>query len=188
MRKAIAKTDKADKKALIKDIMEELEENIPSFKRSDTEDEEENRAEEAVRNPRVRGIENDDIPQGIRITRSGRKVAFEELDDPEIFIIDSGASSHTTNNRTGAIAASIGHIGGAVTAESALTLKGIFVDKDGNQGVAAVLQDVKYSEDYNFNLLSMTKLTDDEMERAREVTFEDIDIEQTYQDILGEDE
>ena len=69
-----------------------------------------------------------------------------------------------------------------------MTLKGIFVDKDGNQGVAAVLQDVKYSEDYNFNLLSMTKLTDDEIERAREVTFEDIDIEQTYQDILGEDQ
>lgn len=33
MRKAIAKTDKADKKALIKDIMEELEESTPSFKK-----------------------------------------------------------------------------------------------------------------------------------------------------------
>ncbi len=33
LRKAIARTDKADKKALIKDIMEELEESNPSFKK-----------------------------------------------------------------------------------------------------------------------------------------------------------
>ena len=44
---------------------------------SDTEDEEESTVEEAVRNPRVRGSENN-VPQEIRTTRSGRRVAARE--------------------------------------------------------------------------------------------------------------
>eukprot|EP00985_Skeletonema_marinoi_P020006 scaffold11691_cov76-Skeletonema_marinoi.AAC.1 len=102
----------------------------------------------------------------VHAAKTDRDATFDMLYDAETFIGDSGASSHSTFSKDGAVeenqceTASIGHSGKAIRAESSLKLRGTFVDKRGRDGVTAILEDVKYSRDYNFNLLSLTKLAE----------------------------
>ena len=96
--------------------------------------------------------------------RAETGTAIDVLYEKDVFIADSGASSHSTFTKEGASeekqdqTATIGHSGEAVESTSTLTLKGQFVDKRGNRGISATLDDVKYNPTYNFNLLSLTKM------------------------------
>lgn len=60
-------------------------------------------------------------------------MCFEILYESDIWIGDSGASSHSTNNKTGAVnerlfgSASLGHTGEAVKATSTIDVSGQFV-------------------------------------------------------------
>ena len=53
---------------------------------------------------------------------------------------------------------SFGHTGGAVESTAVINFPGVFVTKDGNTGMRAVLKECSYSKVHNFNLLSMTRL------------------------------
>jgi len=91
-------------------------------------------------------------------------VSFELLKQEDIWICDTGASTHSTYNKGGATnerqtgSASLGHAGTAVKAESTIDIPGRFVTRDGSYGIKATLQGVSYNRQHNFNLLSLTRL------------------------------
>ena len=91
-------------------------------------------------------------------------VSFELLKQEDIWICDTGASTHSTYNKGGATnerqtgSASLGHAGTAVKAESTIDIPGRFVTRDGSLGIKATLQGVSYNREHNFNLLSLTRL------------------------------
>ncbi len=53
---------------------------------------------------------------------------------------------------------SLGHIGSAAESTALIDIPGVFVKKDGDSGLQAVLRDCSFSVKHNFNLLSMSKL------------------------------
>ena len=89
---------------------------------------------------------------------------FEILYEDDVWICDTGASSHSTNNKSGARnektsgSASLGHTGEAVKATSTIDLPGQFMAKDGGSGMKATLTEVNYNKTLNFNLMSLTRL------------------------------
>ena len=89
---------------------------------------------------------------------------MEILRDGDVWICDTGASSHSTNDNLGAAnvkesgSASLGHTGSAVKATCTIDLPGQFAAKDGSPGMKATLTDVSYNKEANFNLLSLTRL------------------------------
>ena len=91
-------------------------------------------------------------------------VSFELLKQEDIWICDTGASTHSTYNKGGATnerqtgSASLGHAGTAVKAESTIDIPGRFVTRDGSYGIKATLQGVSYNRQHNFDLLSLTRL------------------------------
>ena len=103
-------------------------------------------------------------PDEASVAKLEMGVSFDMLKDDEIWICDTGASSHSTNCITGASnqrdsgSASIGHAGQAVRATKTIDLSGTFVKKDGSRGLKATLTEVSYCADHNFNLLSLTRL------------------------------
>jgi hypothetical protein len=70
-------------------------------------------------------------------------MCFEMLYESDIWIDDSGTSSHSTNYKTGAVnerqfgSASLGHTGEAVKATSTIDVLGQFVTRDGTLGLKA---------------------------------------------------
>ncbi len=89
---------------------------------------------------------------------------FDMLYESDVWIGDSGASSHSTNNKTGAVneqqfgSASLGHTRKAVKATSTFHMSGRFVTRDGTSGLKATLINVNYNDKLNFNLISLTWL------------------------------
>ena len=53
---------------------------------------------------------------------------------------------------------SLGHTGLAMESMALIDISGVFVNKDSNAGMRAVLKDCSFSAKHNFNLLSMSKL------------------------------
>ena len=90
--------------------------------------------------------------------------SFELLYSDDIWICDTGASSHSSKSNSGAKnvrsngSQSLGHSGKAVEAISTMDLPGQFIGKDGSSGMKATLTDVNYNPKYNFNLMSLTRL------------------------------
>lgn len=90
--------------------------------------------------------------------------SFEILHEDDVWICDTGASSHSTKSRKGAInersegAVSLGFAGKPVQASSTIDVPGRFIRADGTLGICATLRDCAYSKSNNFNLLSLTRL------------------------------
>jgi hypothetical protein len=81
----------------------------------------------------------------------GIPMPFKVLYNSDMWISDTGASSHSIKNKSGATnkrqcgSASLGHVGKAVKVTRTLGFKG-------------TLPDVNYNEKLNFNLISLTQL------------------------------
>ena len=90
--------------------------------------------------------------------------SFEILYESDIWISDTGASSHLTKDATGAKniqdsgSPSLGHTNEAMKAVKTIDVPGQFVTKDGSLGIWAVLPEVNYYPKLNFNLLSLLQL------------------------------
>ena len=90
--------------------------------------------------------------------------SFEMLSQQDIWICDTGASSHSTNDKSGATnekntgSASLGHAGQALKATMTIDLAGRYVTKDGTYGMKATLTEVNFNANHNFNLMSLTRL------------------------------
>ena len=110
-------------------------------------------------------------PAGIRLEDGEMSAAqltiptsFAVLQQPDIWICDTGASSHSTNNSNGGKnvkdtrSASLGHAGEALKATKTIDLSGQYVTKDGTLGMKATLTEVNFNETHNFNLMSLTRL------------------------------
>ena len=110
-------------------------------------------------------------PAGIRledreVLASQLKIptSFAVLQQTDIWICDTGASSHSTNNSSGGPnvkdtgSASLGHAGEALKATKNMDLPGQYVTKDGTLGMKATLTEVNFNETQNFNLMSQTRL------------------------------
>ena len=91
-------------------------------------------------------------------------VSFELLKQTDMWICDTGASTHSSYNKEGATnerqtgSASLGHVGTAVNAECTVDVPGRFVTRNGSLGINATLQGVSYNREHNFNLLSLMRL------------------------------
>ena len=89
---------------------------------------------------------------------------LEILYQSDIWICDTGASSHSTNNRSGAKTerdsgnTSLGHAGHSVEVTSTIDLSDQFLARDGSFGMEVVLTDVNYNDSHNFNLMGLTRL------------------------------
>ncbi len=83
-------------------------------------------------------------------------MCFEILYESDIWIGNSGNSSHSTNNKTGTVSeslfgsASLGHTGEAVKATGTIDVSGQFVTHDGTLSLEATLNDVNYNGMLNF--------------------------------------
>ena len=110
-------------------------------------------------------------PAGIRLEDGEVSAAqltiptsFAVLQQTDIWICDTGASSHSTNNSSGGQnvkdtgSVSLGHAGEALKATKTIDLPGQYVTKDGTLGLKATLTDVNFNETHNFNLMSLTRL------------------------------
>ncbi len=95
------------------------------------------------------------------VTKLDKPMHFEMLYESDIWISDSGTSSHSTNNKTDAVnerqvgSVSLGHTREAVKATTTIDVSGQFVAQDGTLGLKATLTDVKYNEKLNFNLIKL---------------------------------
>jgi hypothetical protein len=84
--------------------------------------------------------------------------SFDVLFEENVFICYSGASNHSSKSKAGARnerpanSSSLGHAGEAGEAECTIDFPGQFVAKDG------FMTDVSVNKEYNFNLLSLTRL------------------------------
>ena len=91
-------------------------------------------------------------------------ISFELLGESDIWICDTGASSHSCGDNSGAInvresgSTSLGHAGAAVQATHTFDLLGMFVRKDGSIGLSSTLSEVNFSVRFNFNLLSLSRM------------------------------
>ena len=89
---------------------------------------------------------------------------FENLGESDVWICDTGASSHLTKDKKDAVhekksgSPSLGQAGKAVKATSTIDLPGQFCAKDGSLGLKATLTDVNYNKSLNFNLMSLSRL------------------------------
>ena len=89
---------------------------------------------------------------------------FEVLRDPDVWICDSGASCHSTNNSAGAVnvrasdVKTYGHHGDAVPAEKMVDIPCQHIYKDGTRGCHTRLTCVKCNKDSNFNLFSLSRM------------------------------
>ena len=86
------------------------------------------------------------------------------LHQENVWICDTGASTHVTWNNKGAknirdtMMYSLGHAGSAMESNALIEIPGVFVNKIGEMGLQAVLKDCSFSAKHNFNLLSMSRL------------------------------
>ena len=53
---------------------------------------------------------------------------------------------------------SLGNTGGALESTAVIDIAGVFMTKDGDMGMQAVLKECSYNKEHNFNLLSMSRL------------------------------
>ena len=89
-------------------------------------------------------------------------VSFALLAHDDIFICDTGASSHATNSKKGAKnirmngSSSLGHAGEAVETKMTIDIPGQFIGLDGSPGMVGTLTDCNYNPGLNFNLISLT--------------------------------
>ena len=90
--------------------------------------------------------------------------SFELLYSGDIWICNTGASSHLGKSNCGATnvksngSQSLGHSGKSMEAMNTMDLPGQFLGKDGSLGTKPTLTEVNYNDKYNFNLLSLTRL------------------------------
>ena len=107
---------------------------------------------------------NDEVDLELSVAKMEMPRSFKVLYESDIWICDTGASSHSTNNATGAKnvqdsgSPSLGHTGEAMNAVKTIDAPGQFVTKDGSLGIWAVLTEVNYSPKMNFNFLSLQQL------------------------------
>ena len=92
-------------------------------------------------------------------------MSLRELkDNAEIWICDTGATTHSSFSNMGATneipsrSTSVGHHGEAVEAVSVMDLPGHFVTKDGELGLSGRLGEVTFNPGLNFNLFSATRM------------------------------
>ena len=91
-------------------------------------------------------------------------MTMDILSEDDIWICDSGASSHSTKSEVGArnkkdtLSTSVGHTGPAIKATSSIDVPGRFLEKDGSPGMRACLTDVSFNEGLNFNLMSLSRM------------------------------
>lgn len=91
-------------------------------------------------------------------------VSFALLAHEDIFICDTGASSHATNSKKGATnirmngSSSLGHAGEAVETKMTIDIPGQFIGLDGSPGMVGTLTDCNYNPGLNFNLISLTRM------------------------------
>ena len=91
-------------------------------------------------------------------------MSFVVLQQTDIWICDTGASSHSTKNSSGRQnvkvmgSASLGHTGETLKATKTIDLPGQYVTKDDTLGMKATLTEVNFNETHNFNLMSLTRL------------------------------
>ena len=89
--------------------------------------------------------------------------SFGVLQQTDVWICDTGASSHSTNSSSGGQnvkdtgSASLGHAGQALKATKTIDLPGQYVTKDETLGMKATLTEVNFNETHNFNLMSLTR-------------------------------
>ena len=107
---------------------------------------------------------NDEVDLELSAAKMEMPTSFEIRYESDIWICDTGASSHSTNDATGAKniqdsgSPCLGHTGEAMKAVKTIDVPGQFVTKDGSLGIRAVLTKVNYSPKLNFNLLSLSRL------------------------------
>lgn len=91
-------------------------------------------------------------------------LSFETLRHPSIWLADTGASSHSTNNMLGATnvvakgVSSLGPVGRATEFTHTVDIPGQFMTKDGSLGLSTTLTEVGYNAKNNFNLCSLSRL------------------------------
>ena len=84
------------------------------------------------------------------------------LHQDNVWICDTGASMHVTWNNKGArnvhdmMMYTLGHAGSAMESNALLDIPEVFVNKDGEAEVQAVLKDCSFNAKHNFNLVSMS--------------------------------
>ena len=99
-------------------------------------------------------IESAENISGAEVSSAGLDMpsTFDILYKSDVWICDTGASSHSTNNYTGATnerecgSSSLGHMGSAVKASKTIDLPGQFVSRDGTGGLKATLTDVNFNK------------------------------------------
>ena len=98
------------------------------------------------------------------IVKMEMSTLFELLYSDDIWICNTGASSHSSKSNSGAKnvkangSQSLGHSEKAVEVTSTMDSPVQFIGKDGSSGMKATLMEVNYNPKYNFNLLSLTRL------------------------------
>ena len=98
------------------------------------------------------------------IVKMEMPTSFELLYSDDIWICDTGASSHSSKSNNGAKnvkangSQSLGHSGKAVEALNTIHLPGQFVGKDESLGLKAISTEVNYNNKYNFSLMSLMRL------------------------------
>ena len=109
-------------------------------------------------------MQKENESQEMAATKLDMPKSFEMLYQTDIWICDTGASSHSTNNKIGAEnerrsgSASLGHAGEAIEATLTIDLPGQFMAIDGSSGLQASLTEVNFNARHNFNLISLTRL------------------------------
>ena len=109
-------------------------------------------------------MKNDKVDLELSAAKMEMPTSFKTLYESNIWICDTGASSHSTNDATRAkdIQASgtpsLGHTGEAMNAVKTIDVPGQFGTKDGSLGIRVVLTELNYSPKLNFNLLSLSRL------------------------------
>ena len=109
-------------------------------------------------------MKNDKVDLELSAAKMEMSTSFEILYVSDIWICDTGASSHSTNNATGAKnvqdsgSPSLGLTDEAMKAVKTIDVPGQFVTKDGSLHIQAVLTEVNYGPKLNFNLLSLSRL------------------------------
>ena len=90
--------------------------------------------------------------------------SFEVLKESDVWICDSGASSHSTHckmggkNERAAGDPTLGQSGAAVSTTCTIDIEGRFINKDGSLEIKGILKDVGFNKSLNFNLMSLTRM------------------------------
>ena len=115
-----------------------------------------------------KNLEVDDETEAVEfkldLAQLEKQAVFDTLFNKDIWICNTGASSHLTNKIDGATnirdlgTPSLGHAGTAVDALKTIDVLGLFINNDSSLGLQGTLKEVSYSPKLNFNMLSLSRL------------------------------